>query len=829
MSWKISKIEIEGFRGVKDKLEIDLDGCDIALFVGSVGSGKTSILSAIEFAFFGTTYEVRERVLRVRDLINRYSEIARVKVTLKGEGKEVTIERVLTKVGRSSASVYENGVKVAEKSDEVEKYLSDVLGCSPDSFWLRHSITSRSIDSLIYSTVYHRSILLDKALGLDILERIHRAIQLTQIDKVIEELERSEPEARRAEVLISRYGTRDLHKVVNELEAKKAELEKELKLVDERLAKVKEELDRLGKVRGKYWKIREELTRVRSEYDEVVEKLDSLRREFGELHVAEVVAVLSRILTDIASKLEENLMVDYASKVASYEVSEEALDDAIVLADEALKKLEDRLTQLHEELVSIENEIGKRRGELERLKMELAAYTAQLNRLKSLRAEYEKLSAKYGTSSDVRKRIKEIETKLSSASAEETELSSAITVLTRLVRDLTSAGEGECLACGTKFGKVAADKLRERLRELSRKLESIRQDLPKLSKELEELRLVLPKLESMEKQIASIERIEGSVEELKRRIESLYEELSNLESVKRDVEERIRDLATFIGATRKRLEEVEAYINYAQLLRRKEELERRLAELEKELAGLGYDPVLVEKLSKEYTKLSERKGNLLAQLRVVESDLKVLKDLASRIHTRTLDTASKLARLRVLREKLVKIRHALLKVQSSVRMHAIERLSRLLSSYVPRLYPEMNIVSALVKLETSRTREAVRTVYNFYVELESGNVVPAFAVLSDGQKALLMLATLLSVLNIVSPKLKFSALDEPLPTIDLESRRAVADTLAKVSAIQDLQLLFATNDDRIVDLMREAIPSGLTLRVFRVRYFNRTVLVSMTK
>ncbi len=77
-----------GFRGGEHRVVFN-DGINI--IHGPVGSGKTSIVQAIEYALYGTQLEVKERVSKLADLINEDSNSSLVKLMLT-DGVEIVRE-----------------------------------------------------------------------------------------------------------------------------------------------------------------------------------------------------------------------------------------------------------------------------------------------------------------------------------------------------------------------------------------------------------------------------------------------------------------------------------------------------------------------------------------------------------------------------------------------------------------------------------------------------------------------------------------------------------------------------------------------------------------
>ena len=121
----IKKIEITNIRSYKDKTTIELPVGRI-LFQGDIGSGKSTILSAIEFALFGLGDIDANHLLRIGE--------SKGSVLLEFEscGKTYNVFRSLLKRGnkifQEEGFLYENGVKNSYSVGELKSRILDIIG-----------------------------------------------------------------------------------------------------------------------------------------------------------------------------------------------------------------------------------------------------------------------------------------------------------------------------------------------------------------------------------------------------------------------------------------------------------------------------------------------------------------------------------------------------------------------------------------------------------------------------------------------------------------------------------------------------------------------------
>ena len=121
----IKKIEITNIRSYKDKTTIELPVGRI-LFQGDIGSGKSTILSAIEFALFGLGDIDANHLLRIGE------SKGSVLLEFESSGKTYNVFRSLLKRGnkifQEEGFLYENGVKNSYSVGELKSKILDIIG-----------------------------------------------------------------------------------------------------------------------------------------------------------------------------------------------------------------------------------------------------------------------------------------------------------------------------------------------------------------------------------------------------------------------------------------------------------------------------------------------------------------------------------------------------------------------------------------------------------------------------------------------------------------------------------------------------------------------------
>ncbi|HEY7228210.1 MAG TPA: SMC family ATPase [Nitrososphaeraceae archaeon] len=121
----IKKIEITNIRSYKEKTTIELPIGTI-LFQGDIGSGKSTILSAIEFALFGLGDVDANHLLRIGE------SKGSVLLEFENSGKSYIVFRSLVRRGnkifQEEGFLYENGIKNSYSVGELKSRILNIIG-----------------------------------------------------------------------------------------------------------------------------------------------------------------------------------------------------------------------------------------------------------------------------------------------------------------------------------------------------------------------------------------------------------------------------------------------------------------------------------------------------------------------------------------------------------------------------------------------------------------------------------------------------------------------------------------------------------------------------
>src|SRR3989338_11680420 len=132
----IKRVQLQNWRTHKDSEFEFSRGTNV--LVGPMGAGKSSVMSGICFALFGTFPEVVARDLKLEEVITSKphpAEYARVKVEFDYGGEEYAVERTIHRKGTNEGKLYRGGKLIAgPKTTEATARLEEILEMNYDLF-----------------------------------------------------------------------------------------------------------------------------------------------------------------------------------------------------------------------------------------------------------------------------------------------------------------------------------------------------------------------------------------------------------------------------------------------------------------------------------------------------------------------------------------------------------------------------------------------------------------------------------------------------------------------------------------------------------------------
>jgi len=249
----LKKLTLKNWKSHKDT-EIDFSkGYNV--FVGNIGTGKTSIFDAIVFALFGTTPNVSSRKVAVKDLIMSKpveNEDASITLELDLEEELYKIERLLFKNKTSQAKIYKNNLLIrGPKPSDVNEEIEKIFGITFDTFMKSNYAEQNSIDFFLKLPSNERKQLFDNLFDISFYDDIH--VNSRQINNKLKiKIEESITRQKEYKTLLENYDLKDIKNKFDSLLKEIENLNNEIKEYELKLKKKREDESLILKLKNEY-------------------------------------------------------------------------------------------------------------------------------------------------------------------------------------------------------------------------------------------------------------------------------------------------------------------------------------------------------------------------------------------------------------------------------------------------------------------------------------------------------------------------------------------------------------------------------------------------
>ncbi|MGM5484850.1 MAG: AAA family ATPase [Nanobdellota archaeon] len=588
----INSVELSNIRSYRsEKIKFPKGS---VLLSGDIGSGKSTILLAVEFALFG----VKRGEFSGSSLLRNGEKEGHVQVELSIEGREVVIKRSLKRargtVKQDNGFIVVDGVKTELTPLELKARVFSLLGYPKE-------LLSKSKDSIFRFTVYTpqedmKRILMDSPESrLDTLRRIFNIDKYKTIRENISVYLR-ELKNRKA----------GLEGKIADLADKKKELsekKEEHKAIEERMKPVKQALKALEEEI-------EEFKKAVEDYEKKAEEQNKLKNKLS---------VLDNRLKDKAKAIEDNnrKKEELRKKVEGLEKEK---------AELSYKRMEHDEDKLERE---IEQEKKRQNDVLTREKVLKEKISSVSEKISSMKEEIkEDIDSEISKIKFPEIKKQEVKDKLSSAEKEQERLKAR---LNRLEAEISREREtkekvssmDECPMCLQKVGEDHKDHISN---EADEKLNKLLSEKEAINKKLSSLNL-----DQIKKALEEEEKKERSYYELKARLDSLKEKkkeqeqkrssLSAYEQEKKKFEE---ELSSLPGIDGKKLSEMR------ELLAKVKEENRKKLKLESIESGIKDRKQQIKSIEDEIASLKKDIGSINRKKQEIRLDPHVEEELERR-------------------------------------------------------------------------------------------------------------------------------------------------------------------------------------------------------
>jgi DNA repair protein SbcC/Rad50 len=578
-------LHIHNIRSYQDETIVFPAGS--TLLSGDIGSGKSSILLAIEFALFGAS----RTELSAESLLRKGETNAAVELSFSLDKNEIVIKRTLKKDSRSikqtNGYIIINGVKKDLTPVELKAEIIGLLGYPED-------LLTKDKNFVFRYTVYcpqedMKQILLENPENrLDILRKIFNIEKYKNIrDNLIIYLKKC-----RKEITVLETKVEPLEEVqlkLKNVETELEKLEKELKELLPKLNLVSEEI-RVKKKRL-------------SEHEELVKKIDDVENNIKH---KKILLTEHKEQSQRISVKEKELGLQLKEFIMDQRLGKEQVFEEIKKLEHEKDKFSEKEANLKAEIKTCQDKIAYFQKELNESKVDPKILEEKKLRLGLLNSEVKKkgeLLAREKELADLEKTNQEILTETSTLQKQLVEENSRISSLDK------------CPTClqqiNSDYKKDLVGENEVKIGRFQKKLNQLRQEQEGLAVSREELDGQVEKLSQVEKELNGLELEIKVIKEKSLRFDVKKEELRKIVQENNNLMERLGEFERDKELNLKRVEErLEQLQKLREKLVRKEELEKQFNSLVKDRSEVNSK---IELLEKELIEFEAEMGKLPAK------------------------------------------------------------------------------------------------------------------------------------------------------------------------------------------------------------------------
>lgn len=637
----IEKVELKNWKS-HHETELEFDEGVNAL-IGTMGSGKSSVMEAVVFAFYGTTPAHNSREITLDDLIRRnpsQADEAMVKVEFKISDENYSVKREIERgKGTTHSELRKNGDLIeAPSTREVTEQVEKLLGLNFKAFSRAIYSEQNNLDLFLNMRPGTRKKRIDELLDIDRFEEARKNTVKVE-NNMKKELEDRQEALGELEDEIDEEELEELDEEIEEKKEKTEKLEKSLEEKEEKLEEKNNELEELEEKKEKVEKLEERKTKLETKKESVQERIDEAKE-----------------------------------KIESVENPEKELEKARELKNELEEKRE-KLGKLEEKKKYLENDTEDLEDEIEELETEVEKFE-----------EFEEIEDEL---EEIKQEIDRIKEEGNSFYAERTNLEESLETLNET--------DGECPTCGQEMDNEHREKVvserKQEIKQLKEKEKKLREKLEGKDNQKEELE---EKRDELLEYKSSEEKLEEKQEELEEKREKLEEITEEVEELGEDVsEDKLEDVEQKID----RLEHVE---KIEELEEKKEHIEEKLEETAEELEEIEFDGEKLEKLRDKISELKEErsaeKQELKSEKEIVEEKQKRLEQMQSQVEKKQ-ELEEKVEKLDQVLDYIHSYKTGLKETQIELRQKFVSRLNDLMDSIWTQIYPYDDYYSIRLNVE----------------------------------------------------------------------------------------------------------------------------------
>ncbi len=858
----IKSVELINWRSHENtKLEFSKG---VNLFVGPIGSGKSSIIDAICFALFGSFPALKSRRVSLEETIKNFPEkkgSATVKLIMEWENKKYEIVRKISK--GSEAYIRENDVLLeGPQSQRVNEIIEKMLKIDYDLFVRAIYSEQNNIEYFFELRGGERRKQIDNLLGLDKFERAR-----SNTGNIVNKMKKMQAEM---EAYLKGAEPEENEKKFSELKNEKDELEKELEKGRGEMGRIKNELEKTIKIVSEL----EEKEKKFGELDKKLESINSILRELEENSKIKKMQItewheegeIDKIKEKLENEVKEiKVKIDERNKISNeksrIEGSIANLQKEIVKYEnvknvelekyqQTLKKAEEELDVTKKILKESSEKLNYEKSREEMLKEQIENMRKEKEKMLEVKTKIGEIEREYGGIEKLKLKISEDENEekeiIHEIAAEKALKESAENALKELSKNVA-----RCPVCDSPLTESKRRELiEEKDRVVRRMKENIEKDELKLKRTREKIKSMKEKLENavvMQKGIEGKENIEKKlfesinedekirgeagvlekeIKEKELRVEKLEKDIEdNKETLRRreeyekiekelgkkkeEYEKAERDFEELSKADyEKELEKAREEINDLEKLKEIFEIERKIKENKKEEEKIKNEINALNFNIEELKEKRETKNKSEKQLAVVEEQINNFNKKIKEITEELKNIGEKIRKIKEEQKKIEKIKEKIEQMtifqNSIVEAQSVMREEMLsaINNALDEIWPKLYPYKDFtsMKLDVEKDYGAELKINGEWIDIER---------VSGGERSAAALTLRIAFATVLTPNLSWLVLDEPTHNLDVNAVKELAKALKEEIPKIVEQVFIVTHD--------ETLKEGIDANVFEFR------------
>ena len=737
----IKKLILENWKK-HEFLELDFSK-GVNVIVGEMGTGKSSILQAINYCLFGNFNELKSREIKTDDLIMNGKDECNIKLYF----DEYIIERSIKKGKTTEANIRNNKENLAGPSTvEVNNYIEEKLKINEDVFLKAIYSSQNDIDTILKVTPTNRKKIIDELMNLTEFE-IVRKNAVSLINKLNNQKEIYKK-------FLDEFNQKDLFnhkeitlKKIEELNINKVEFEKNIPELKNNYIIIK---DKLNLIQDKKYK--------------------------------------NKSLTESLNKLKSKIMtinIDEETPEIDFEFEIKKLDNSIINLKQESKQIHSLLEKLSNEKINYEKNLLNMNNLIDNYKKEMNYFEKNYSEYSDINFyeinnNYQKL---YSELIEIKRNFESSKIKL---------------VSLRDSLDRLNNMESKCFVCDNIIDEENKKSL------ISRRKSEIAITLMKQNELTEKIENSEGKTSNLKKYIDIEEQYKNNLDNynsVKINLSKIENEITNIKNKIFEIDKNIVDNKKNVVDVEKLLEHNELHLK--KLYQKKENINKKIEFnninqeiklLEKELLKLDYNPNLLDILSSEFETISNDMAKSEYKLKQFDNDIKIhierLKTIEEKFNSYD-DLNLKLKNIMNKINFLIILKNKLFESQELLRDDLILAVNEELSNIWIDLYPYDNFTNLRIMPINN----------DYFVQLKEykGEWKNIVGYASGGEKMLSCISTKIAFSKILSPSVGLIILDEPTHNLDNNAVNNFISIINNNIKSQINQLIIVTHDNRLAE------------------------------